>query len=424
MRELIQIKEYGGLCAVKGVDGYKYLTETTFEKLEQFILENKESETDPIELMSISARKGIGKVITAKNFVGMIAMKDGTVIEILPKICSDKDESGFVAKKILVKMLNTLKNSQFKNFQIASLDTSKLNIFEIFVRMFTQEIYKIVKYGLRCNYETKCENLNVYKGKMKFNEQLKHNFIHKERSFVEYDEFNCNTPENRLVKTTLLYLYKITTSDKNKSDIKTLLNSFDGVEVSGNVDKDFNSCEKKRKMKNYELAISWCRVFLKGKSFTSFAGSEVAYALLFPMEVLFESYVAANLRKIVNLVEYSVSTQDRGYHLFDNPSKFALRPDIVITRNSDNAKFIMDTKWKLLYDSPFSNYGISQGDMYQMYAYQKKYDAKDVTLLYPLSDKVNPDSDITYKSNDNVIVNVKFVDLLDIQESLKRIFLR
>ena len=424
MRELIQIKEYGGLCAVKGVDGYKYLPETTFEKLEQFILENKESETDPIELMSISARKGIGKVITAKNFVGMIAMKDGTVIEILPKICSDKDESGFVAKKILVKMLNTLKNSQFKNFQIASLDTSKLNIFEIFVRMFTQEIYKIVKYGLRCNYETKCENLNVYKGKMKFNEQLKHNFIHKERSFVEYDEFNCNTPENRLVKTTLLYLYKITTSDKNKSDIKTLLNSFDGVEVSGNVDKDFNSCEKKRKMKNYELAISWCRVFLKGKSFTSFAGSEVAYALLFPMEVLFESYVAANLRKIVNLVEYSVSTQDRGYHLFDNPSKFALRPDIVITRNSDNAKFIMDTKWKLLYDSPSSKYGISQGDMYQMYAYQKKYDAKDVTLLYPLSDKVNPDSDITYKSNDNVIVNVKFVDLLDIQESLKRIFLR
>ena len=157
MKEPIQIREYGGLCTSKGFDGYKYLPESTFKKLEQFILENKESETEPIELMGISARKGIGKVITAKNYVGMIAMKDGTVIEILPKICSDNDESGAQAKKILIKMLNTLRNSPFKNFQTSSLDTSKLNVFEIFVRMFSQEIYKIVKYGLRleghCTYK-------------------------------------------------------------------------------------------------------------------------------------------------------------------------------------------------------------------------------------------------------------------------------
>ena len=117
MKEPIQIREYGGLCTSKGIDGYKYLPESTFEKMEQFILENKESETEPIELMSISARKGIGKVITAKNYVGMIAMKDGTVIEILPKICSDNDESGAQSKKILIKMLNTLRNSPFKNFR-------------------------------------------------------------------------------------------------------------------------------------------------------------------------------------------------------------------------------------------------------------------------------------------------------------------
>ena len=421
MKEPIQIREYGGLCTSKGFDGYKYLPESTFKKLEQFILENKESETEPIELMGISARKGIGKVITAKNYVGMIAMKDGTVIEILPKICSDNDESGAQAKNILIKMLNTLRNSPFKNFQTSSLDTSKLNVFEIFVRMFSQEIYKIVKYGLRCSYETKCENLNVFKGKMKFAEQLKHNFIHKERSFVEYDEFNCNTPENRLIKTTLLYLYKKTTSDKNKSDIKTLLNSFNEVEVSVNIDKDFNSCGKDRKMKNYELAISWCRVFLKGESFTSYSGSEVAYALLFPMEVLFESYVAANLKKIVDPQKFSVSTQDRGYHLFDNPSKFALRPDIVITRDSDGAKFIMDTKWKLLSNSPQSNYGIAQGDMYQMYAYQKKYESENVTLLYPISETLGDDRIIEYTSQDEVKVNVRFIDLLDIQNSLKNI---
>ena len=52
------------------------------------------------------------------------------------------------------------------------------------------------------------------------------NLIHKERSYVEYDEFNVNTPENRLIKTTLQYLYKRTVSDKNKSDIRTPLSGF------------------------------------------------------------------------------------------------------------------------------------------------------------------------------------------------------
>ena len=37
----------------------------------------------------------------------------------------------------------------------------------------------------------------------------------------------------------------------------------------------------------YTTALRWCEVFLSGKSFTSFTGSDVAYALLFPMETLF-----------------------------------------------------------------------------------------------------------------------------------------
>lgn len=62
-------------------------------------------------------------------------------------------------------------------------------------------------------------------------------------------------------------------------------------------------------------------MFLMGKSFTSFAGSEVAIALLFPMKTLFESYIATPLKKVLDPREYSVSVQDKTYHLFDEPSK-------------------------------------------------------------------------------------------------------
>jgi 5-methylcytosine-specific restriction enzyme subunit McrC len=137
------------------------------------------------------------------------------------------------------------------------------------------------------------------------------------------------------------------------------------------------------------------------------------------MEKLFESYVATKLKRKLNSSKYSISIQDTGKHLFEEPKKkFALRPDIVITRKSDNAVFVMDTKWKKLYNNPNNNYGISQADMYQMFAYQKKYDSKNVTLIYPLVDEMMDSGDIVFKS-DEESVYIKFVDLLNIDDSLR-----
>jgi 5-methylcytosine-specific restriction enzyme subunit McrC len=79
-------------------------------------------------------------------------------------------------------------------------------------------------------------------------------------------------------------------------------------------------------MNHYNKALSWCRVFLRGNSFTAFAGNEVALALLFPMEKVFESFVAAKLRKHI-ISGTNLLTQDTRYSLFDRPTKaFAFAP--------------------------------------------------------------------------------------------------
>ena len=175
-----------------------------------------------------------------------------------------------------------------------------------------------------------------------------------------------------------------------------------------------------RNTKDYSTALLWSRVFLMGKSFTSFSGSEVAVALLFPMETLFESYVAVQLKNILEAALFKVTAQDKSYHLFSYPSKkFLMKPDIAITRKDDKAIFICDTKWKLLADEK-ANYGISQGDMYQMYAYQKKYVAQNITLLYPLTKQISEEK-IEFDSGDGVIVRVRFVDLFDVKNSLSEV---
>lgn len=40
------------------------------------------------------------------------------------------------------------------------------------------------------------------------------------------------------------------------------------------------------------------------------------------------------------------------------------------------------------------NYGITQADMYQMFAYQKKYGAERVILLYPETEKISLEDNI------------------------------
>lgn len=415
-----QITEYGSFVRDREVPGCISLPQSTFDVLESFILTNSSRETDALELMGLSARKGIGKIITAKNYVGVISMKDGATIEILPKIYSSENEDVGRTKKLLVEMLKSLRNSPFKSLQTTSVDIEKMSIFEVFIRMFIDEVFFIVKRGLKCNYKTIQSNESVLKGKLKFSEQVRYNYAHKEKCYVEYDEFNINRVENKLLKSTLLYLYRYSISSKNKKDIKTLLNYFLEVEESVDYISDFAKIVPERNTKDYDTALLWSKVFLSGKSFTSFSGSEVAFALLFPMEALFESYIATQINRLLKGTSCVFSAQDRKYHLFDEPGKrFLMKPDIVIRNKTSKKIFIMDTKWKVLSDAK-ANYGISQADMYQMYAYHKKYSSENVTLIYPMTDKIE-NKEIRYQSEDGVTVRICFVDLYQVKRSLDKI---
>lgn len=408
------ITEYGRFTRDTSLSGYQSLPEATFDALEAFILANTSgTETEAVEMLSLSARRGIGKIITARNYVGLITMTDGTVIEILPKIANDDISKGDT-KKIFLEMLKTLKDVTFKTFNVSHLNTDRLNIFEIFIKMFLDEVSVLTKQGLKAAYTPVESNERFCKGKLLTSQNIKYNIVSREWFFIRYDDFSINRPENRLLKSTLRFLLKRTANNQNRQKITQLLTFFEGVDYSTNYKTDFSKCVSDRSMNHYDKALSWCRVFLHGNSFTAFAGSEIALALLFPMEKIFESFVASKFRKHIGS-GISLRTQDTKYSLFDSPTRaFALRPDLVLEYGERTV--VLDTKWKLLSDN-VRNCGISQADMYQMYAYSKKYDADAIMLLYPHSDSVSR-SEIRYTSDDNVKVDVSFIDLINADSSI------
>lgn len=394
------------------------LPSRTFNDLKIFIEEfnSSEVESDILDFMRIGYKRDYGDVITVRNYVGLIQMKDGTQIEILPKIANQDNEAE--TKKIFLSMLRTLKEFSGKVFNSSSLNTDRMNLYEIFINMYLQEVRYLINKGVKSFYERKEENLNVFKGKLNVREQINKNLLHKERFYMEYDEYTVNRPENRLIKSTLLKLQKLSNYIENIKEIRNLLNSFEFIDESKNYDNDFSQVVIDRSNKEYENLMEWSRIFLYNKSFTTFSGSTAARSLLFPMEKVFESFVANELKKSTRDKQWEISTQDRGLFLFDSPEKFSLRPDIVI-RLKDDEVVVMDTKWKVLVNDERRNYGVSQADMYQMYAYAKKYNANKVIVIYPLNTEMK--ETVTFISDDGVEVNLFFIDLNNTDQSINKL---
>ena len=362
-----------------------------FGDIENFILKNSDENAPFLRIAS-----GVGgKFIQARNYVGVLQTKSGLTIEILPKIADKNDAER--SKAVFTKMLRTLKNFPFKSSNLASLKTQNLPLLEIFISMFLCELEALVKKGIKSDYVALEENLNFLKGKLNINEQIKRNSIHKERFYVGYSEFLSDIKINRIIKTTLKFLYKKSNSSKNQQKIREFLFIFDEVSECEDYKNFFAKLVINRQVKHYEQTLLWCKIFLLSNSFTPYKGDDLAFALLFDMNALFESYVGDFIKKSFpgTILQHSEK------HLVEEPKSFKLRPDIFL-----ESKFIADTKWKIIK----SKDDISQADLYQLYAYGKKHECDKLYLIYPKIEDIKQEF-MKFGYDDEMWLEILYFDL-------------
>lgn len=415
--------------------GFRYLGEKHFRELEQFIREYSadEGDSDALEFMKIGYRRNVGDTISFNSNVGIIELPSGYQIEVLPKVSlAAEDPDNSLTKRIFLDMLCCLQDFEGKSFGDAALNADRMNLYEIFINMYLQEALGLVKRGIKSSYISQEDNLRYYKGKLLVSDHIKLNAAHKERFFMQYDEYLVNRPENRLVKATLCKLQKISGNYENVKLARQLLSAFEMVEEAVNYEADFAKITLGRDTKEYSLLLQWAKIFLFEKSFTTFSGENAGKALLFPMEEVFEAFVAQHVKSVFEAESHgdlAVTGQDHGHYLFDEPRRFQLIPDIVVRGavNGDKRTIILDTKWKRLKPN-VTNYGISRDDMYQMYAYAKKYGTSEIWLLYPLHEEVKDLRPVSFHAvnheQQRVDVNVFFVDLEHYRESIRELYER
>ena len=430
----IVVKEYEKI-GIKGTSKTD-IDKNEFNKLKEFIKTNKLDE-DP-KFFEVYK-----DYIIPQNFIGSINI-DNISIEIFPKIPLVKDNENHKKERFLeiLEYVETFNENIYENLEIGNQD---MPILEIFISNFIKEVEKIVKKGLVYSYINKSENILYFKGKLDLPNHIKYNII-ENRFFMNFDEFSVNSMENCLLKLALEKIKNISSNMENIDKLHQLLIQFEDIETSGlNPAHLFKKILFDRKNEFYRKSLNLAKFFLLDESpYSVFYNDErEVTGLFFPMETIYESYVANKLKQLINK-QISIKIQDESHRIFDkcevggNEEKkyttlFKLKPDIVLEK--ENETIILDTKWKELKNPKENkgiyNYNISEKDIYQMITYIQVYNTKakkckKAYLIYPINN--NDDSpltkDIVFSGKDDLEIRAYFIDLSsedEVDKSLKKI---
>ncbi len=376
----------------------------------------------------------VGKsTLQVRNYVGVITTTDGTQLEILPKTSEkDLDDDALQQSRNLIwQMLDEVDRVQWIKSTDAVLRTQSEPLHEQLITRFLLTVQEILKKGIRYDYNQIQAHEKFLKGRLLLSKQINEPPQNQHLFHIEYDVFSANRAENRLIHTALEIVNTTSTSAYNKKLIREFLQYFEHIpllhprEYSHNF-KQWHVGAKDRNMSYYQPALVWVELILNRKNPFTQKGSVRGISFLLAMEDLFEKYVTSILKTELSN-KYSLREQggERKYLAeYEHIGVFQLKPDIVIYEE-DEVTCILDTKWKLLdknaqYDNEKQDFkrGISQSDMYQLYAYAKKYSCENIVLIYPQWEKFN--DDFTFTTHPETF-SISAFDLQNVENSINKL---
>ncbi len=326
-----------------------------------------------------------GGKLYAQNYVGVITVSKKTVLEILPKI--DLAEDGETkTREIFLNMLRYWRGLKFA--QLGRSDIRKLqhfNMLEVFFRLFLENLVLLTQRGLARHYHAAQDNLPYLKGRILFPQHIRANLTNRARFYVEYDKFSADRPANRLIHTTIARLMSLAREPENQQLLYQLKICFSDIPLSVRLESDWQKHRIDRSMQYYDAVMRWVGLFLFGYGLSTFAGDyEENQALLFPMEEIYEDFITHSFQTYQSEFQVQPQGPRRALAEIKGRKAFNMRPDISLISDG-NAEYILDAKWKRISGSAFSapKHDISQSDVYQLYAYGKKYGCRTVALVYP-----------------------------------------
>lgn len=324
------------------------------------------------------------------NYVGVLEAPCGTRIEILPKHVNGETDVA-TARNVLVRMLRHGLRLPVRDVGPTALQTFDAPVSEWIIQQFLVELDLLVRRGLRFDYHPMEEELRFLRGRLQVARQIRQPAGRQHLFQVEHQVFDANRPANRLLASALDKVAGMTRHSLNWRLAHELEHQLVEIDRSRDVPSDFRHWRADRLMSHYGSIRPWCQLILGDRNPMSALGEWTGRSLLFPMEKVFENYVEACLRRHLPVGAKIKPQAASEYLCHQGPRRlFQLRPDFLITYR--DATWVVDAKWKLVDAADVANnYGLSQGDFYQLFAYGKRYlsGKGQLVLIYPATEMFN-----------------------------------
>lgn len=326
--------------------------------------------------------------LRAKQVVGIVATPQ-CELEILPKIeAASGDDNPAVIRNHLVHMLVEALDIKVDAGALSRLSHQSNSMLEVIIRLFADKLLAEVRRGLPRRYQQHHDDLNALRGQLDLVRQFTVLAATPQKLACRFDDLSSNIPLMQIMKAAVIYLGKFARLSETQRRLTELRHAFVDVADIPVSQLPWRKIRIDRTNQRWRELHSLAELFLRSQKFQTTSSDDTAgFALLFEMNMLFESWVARRLARQLRPAGYSVTSQGGlRYCLEDEESGkqlFQTKPDIIVRHGSSIAA-IIDTKWKRIKNSQEDHkLGVGQSDVYQMMAYRQVYGCPQLMLLYP-----------------------------------------
>lgn len=335
--------------------------------------------------------------LIAQQVVGVIAAP-GCSLEILPKIDNAADDKDEMIRARLVSMLDVALGLELGHGQALAMARQKETLLDILIRLFADRLLAESRRGLPRAYQARQEDLPTLRGRLDVVRQFTHHAVRPDRLACRFDFLAPDTPLLRIMKACVSMLRRharALETQRRLDELRFLLADVSDVPAGA---LPWSDVRIDRTNRRWERLMDLARLFLKREwqRTDHHAKGGEGITLLFAMNDLFEAYIAALARRALRDTPMTVRAQSGLRSCLveegSGSERFRTRPDILVMRDGETVMLI-DTKWKLVGRNPEDRKrGVSQADVYQMMAYARLYDCRDVMLLYPHHAGLGPEA--------------------------------
>ena len=327
--------------------------------------------------------------LTARQMVGVIAAA-GCSLEILPKLDPLDDEDNPSIRRRLVRMLDVALGLGLGEGSAAAMARQSESLLDILIRLFADLLLAEARRGLPRTYLAQEADLPALRGRLDLARQFTKYAVRPDRLACRFDALSPDIALLQIMKACVIALRRharAVETQRRLDELRFLLAEISPVEPRA---LPWASVHINRTNRRWETLYGLARLFLKRDWQATHhdvrAGQGIT--LLFPMNDLFEAYVAALAARAMRGTEFTVQAQ--GGRLFclieegeGGARRFQTKPDLLVRRGRENV-LVIDTKWKRIGQNPADRkHGIPQADVYQMMAYGRIYNCRALLLLYP-----------------------------------------